>query len=120
MLCRHVSNVWHDVACYTVPLEMRCNQAKVAVLSKGVPGRICHKTRLSGRPMCPVQARCAELEDQQERLESQIRVSEQRCAATQHNADVLQRANVHLRQQLESSSATISKQVSADEPRCRC
>ena len=61
--------------------------------------------------MCPVQARCAELEDQQGRLESRIRTSEQRCAATQHNADVLQRANVHLRQQLESSNATISKQV---------
>lgn len=58
-----------------------------------------------------VQNRCSELEEQQGRLEGHIRVTEQHCAATQGSVDVLQQANVHLRQQLETSKAAILKQV---------
>jgi len=58
-----------------------------------------------------VQDRCSELEEQQGRLEGHIRVTEQHCAATQGSVDVLQQANVHLRQQLETSEGAILKQV---------
>ena len=58
-----------------------------------------------------MQTRYAELEEQQRRLEGQIRVSEQRSAAAQSTAYELQRANVHLRQELEAKSATVTSQV---------
>ena len=62
-----------------------------------------------------VQDRCSELEEQQGRLEGHIRVTEQHCAATQGSVDVLQQANVHLRQQLETSDAATMKQVRSPE-----
>ena len=57
------------------------------------------------------QAQCAELEEQQGRLESQMRVAEQRCAATQCTADMLQQVNVQLRQQVDANHAMTSQQV---------
>ncbi|CAK0737604.1 hypothetical protein CVIRNUC_000940 [Coccomyxa viridis] len=61
--------------------------------------------------MRTLQARCAELEEQQGRLESQIRVAEQRCAATQNSADNLQQVNVQLRQHMDASHAITSQQA---------
>ena len=62
------------------------------------------------------QAQCAELEEQEGRLESQIRVTEQRCAATQNSVDVLQQVNVQLRQQMDASHAITSQQVAKSWP----